>query len=61
MKNFSAGFCPIIQGDCRRDCQWCDVVTHLEEDGASQELVCAVMGLYASMLDLDADGWLIDD
>lgn len=59
MQRDNQRFCPLIQGDCRRDCQWCDTVIDLSEDGASETLVCAVMGIYAQML--VEDEWFPDD
>ena len=56
-------FCPLIQGDCRRDCQWCDTVTEFDDEGVLETLVCAVMGIYAYCLSpmIDEDGWAVDD
>lgn len=57
------GFCPILKSSCRRDCQWCDVVTILDEDGAEEELVCAITNIASFMLGamVDEDGWIYYD
>lgn len=58
-------FCPMINDDCRRDCQWCDPVTELTDDGIMETLECAMMDIAAGMLALSGiindDGWLADE
>lgn len=56
-------FCPILKDDCRRDCQWCDVVTELDDNGCNEELVCAIANIAAFAMApyIDEDGWAYDD
>lgn len=65
MQSDNAGFCPLIQGDCRRDCVWYSPIVELREDGVSEEPGCAVMdiaaGLMYSVDMIDGEGWMADD
>lgn len=58
-------FCPLIKDDCRRDCQWCDPVTEISEDGIGERLECAIMDIAAAALNMagviDENGWMADD
>lgn len=59
------GFCPLIKGECRRDCKWCDPVTELTDDGVMETLECAVMDIAAALMFnmgyINDNGWLADD
>lgn len=58
------GFCPLIKGECRRDCKWCDPVTVMDDEGFDEELVCQVANIASSIMlgfgFIEPDGWEMD-
>lgn len=58
-------FCPLLKGDCRRDCAWYSPIVELCDDGVLEEPACAIMdiaaGLMFSVDMIDGEGWMYDD
>lgn len=48
-------FCPITKRECSDNCAWIDVRYEMNEDGIERKTVCAIVGIYATLLILLTD------
>lgn len=49
--------CPLSDADCREDCAWADIVTTIDEDGMTREVLCAVAVMASAFVEDEDDGW----